>query len=99
MARPKTHVCLMVCPSSSGDDVQAHCQWYETQHKHAHSDLLGPDGEYHQPSYLTKPDIYIADPCEHKYWSGSNWQQYIKYILSQYKMPADRKCKKNTGIN
>ncbi|MBO9493928.1 hypothetical protein J7438_07490 [Thalassotalea sp. G20_0] len=94
MNRPTTHVCLMVCPSLSGDNVQMQSQWYEAEHKHAHSDLHCADGSYHQPSYMATSGIYVADPCQHEYWPGSQWQQYINSIVDQYLTPTGKNFKK-----
>lgn len=92
--RSTTHVCLMVCPSLSGDSVQAQSQWYEAERKHAHSDLHCADGSYHQPSYMATSDIYIADPCQHEYWPGSQWQQFISSIADHYLTPTGKDFKK-----
>ncbi|MBO9493930.1 hypothetical protein J7438_07500 [Thalassotalea sp. G20_0] len=89
-----THVCLMVCPSLSGDSVQMQSQWYEAEHKHAHSDLCCADGSYHQPSYMANSEIYIADPCQHEFWPGSQWQQFISNIADQYLSPTGKDFKK-----
>ncbi|WP_422445631.1 MULTISPECIES: hypothetical protein [unclassified Endozoicomonas] len=89
-----THVCLMVCPSLSGDSVQTQSQWYEAKHQYMHSDLHCADGSYHQPSYMAASDIYIADPCQHEYWPGSQWQQFISTIADQYLSPTGKDYKK-----
>ncbi|MGI2025713.1 hypothetical protein [Endozoicomonas acroporae] len=94
MKRSTTHVCLMVCPSLSGDSVQRQSQWYEAEHKHAHSDLRCADGSYHQPSYMPTSDIYIADPCQHEFWPGTQWQQFISNIADQYLTPTGKDFKK-----
>ncbi|MBO9481571.1 hypothetical protein [Salinisphaera sp. G21_0] len=94
--RSTTHVCLMVCPSLSGDSVQMQSQWYEAEHKYAHSDLHCADGSYHQPPYLSNSEIYIADPCQHEFWSGSQWQQFISNIADQYLTPTGKDFKKIT---
>ncbi|MBO9481573.1 hypothetical protein [Salinisphaera sp. G21_0] len=89
-----THVCLMVCPNHSGDSVQMQSQWYEAGYKHANSDLHCADGSYHQPSYMATSDLYIADPCQHEYWPGSQWQQFISNIADQYLTPTGKDFKK-----
>ncbi|WBA79798.1 hypothetical protein [Endozoicomonas sp. GU-1] len=94
MQRSSTHVCLLVCPRLSGDSVQMQSQWYEAEHKHAHSDLHCADGSYHQPSYMATSDIYIADPCQHEFWPGSQWQQFISNIADQYLTPTGKDFKK-----
>lgn len=94
LANPATHMCLIICPSHSGCSVQAQSQWYETEYKSAHSDLFSADGTYHQPSYITTSDIYIADPCQHEFWTGNQWQEFITNISDQYITPTGKDYKK-----
>ncbi|WP_163372045.1 hypothetical protein [Endozoicomonas acroporae] len=96
LGRPTTHVCLMACPRLSGDSVQMQSQCYEAKHKYAHSDLHCADGSYHQPTYMTTSEIYIADPCQHEFWPGSQWQQFISNIADQYLTATDKDFKKIT---
>lgn len=89
-----THVCLMVCPHHSGQSILMHSQWYEAQYKGTHTSLLCADGSYHQPSYISTSDIYIADPCQDEYWPGNQWQQFISSITDQYITPTGKDYKK-----